>query len=81
MLLHTFAITPNNRKVVAFIKHFDLPVEIHQVNFAKKETSTDEFRALNPMGKVPVLVDGDFSLWESNAILSYLAQKLSLIHI
>ena len=75
MLLHTFAITPNNRKVVAFIKHFDLPVEIHQVNFAKKETSTDEFRALNPMGKVPVLVDGDFSLWESNAILSYLAQK------
>lgn len=75
MLLHTFPITPNNRKVVAFIKHFDLPVEIHKVNFAKKETSTDEFRALNPMGKVPVLVDGDFSLWESNAILSYLALK------
>ncbi len=73
MLLHTFAITPNNRKVVAFIKHYDLPVEIHGVNFAKKETQTDEFIALNPMRKVPVLVDGDFALWESNAILAYLA--------
>lgn len=80
MLLHTFPITPNNRKVVAFVKHFDLPVEIHQVNFAKKETSTDEFLALNPMGKVPVLVDGDFSLWESNAILSYLARKFPQTH-
>ncbi len=75
MILHTFAITPNNRKVVAFLKHFDLPVEIHQVNFAKKETQTDEFFAMNPMRKVPVLVDGDFSLWESNAILTYLAGK------
>jgi len=75
MKLHAFPITPNNRKVVAFIKHFDLPVEIHQVNFAKKETQSDEFFALNPMRKVPVLEDGDFSLWESNAILCYLAQK------
>lgn len=75
MKLHTFAITPNNRKVVAFIKHYDLPVEIHQVNFAKKETQSDGFYALNPMRKVPVLEDADFSLWEGNAILTYLAQK------
>jgi len=75
MLLHAFAVTPNNRKVIAFIKHFDLPVEIHQVNFAKKETQSDEFFALNPMRKVPVLQDDDFALWESNAILAYLAGK------
>ncbi len=75
MLLHTFPITPNNRKVVAFIKHFDLPVEIHKVNFAKKETQSPEFVAMNPMRKVPLLVDGDFSLWESNAILTYLARS------
>ena len=73
MLLHSFFITPNNRKVEAFIKHFDLDVEIHQVNFREQETKTDEFLAVNPMGKVPVLVDGDFNLWESNAILTYLA--------
>ena len=75
MLLYSFNITPNNRKVVAFIKHFDLPVEVHQVNFKEQETKSDEFYAINPMRKVPVLVDGDFNLWESNAILTYLARK------
>jgi len=75
MLLHVFAITPNNRQVIAFIKHYDLPIEIQQINFAKKENQSAEFIALNPMKKVPVLVDDDFSLWESNAILTYLARK------
>jgi glutathione S-transferase len=75
MLLHSFFVTPNNRKVEAFIKHFDLPVEIHQVSFKDAETQTDEFFAINPMRKVPVLVDGDLNLWESNAILTYLATK------
>ncbi len=73
MLLHSFFVTPNNRKVEAFIKHYDLDVEIHQVNFREKENKTDEFLAMNPMGKVPVLVDGDLNLPESNAILTYLA--------
>jgi len=75
VILHSFFITPNNRKVEAFIKHFDLDVEIHQVNFREKENQTDEFLAMNPMGKVPVLVDGDLNLWESNAILTYLATQ------
>ena len=74
--MHSFFITPNNRKVEAFIKHFDLDVEIHQVNFREQENKTDEFLAMNPMGKVPVLVDGDLNLWESNAILTYLALAL-----
>ncbi|MGB0651723.1 MAG: glutathione S-transferase family protein [Thermoplasmatota archaeon] len=39
-----------------------------------EETRMPEFRALNPNGKVPVLVDDDFVLWESNAILCYLAE-------
>lgn len=73
MILHSFFITPNNRKVEAFIKHFDLDIEIHQVNFRKRENKTDEYLAMNPMGKVPLLVDGDLNLWESNAILTYLA--------
>ncbi|HJP38596.1 MAG TPA: glutathione S-transferase family protein [Gammaproteobacteria bacterium] len=73
MLLYSFFITPNNRKVEAFIKHFDLDVEIHQVNFREKENQSNEFLAMNPMGKVPLLVDGDLHLWESNAILTYLA--------
>ncbi|RLA31231.1 MAG: hypothetical protein DRR15_13550 [Gammaproteobacteria bacterium] len=80
MLLHSFFITPNNRKVEAFIKHFDLDVEIHQVNFREQENKTDKFLAMNPMGKVPVLVDGDLNLWESNAILTYLATLFPETH-
>jgi len=75
MELISFKITPNNRKVEAFIAHFDLPIDIRQIDFKHKENKSEEFLALNPMGRVPVLVDGDFSLWESNAILVYLAKK------
>ncbi len=75
MRLHTFTITPNNRKVEAFVKHFDLPVEVHHVSFKDRETQSPDYLAINPMGKVPALVDGDFKLWESNAILTYLATK------
>jgi len=73
MRLYTFTVTPNNRKVEAFVRHFDLPVELHHVSFKDRETESPEYRAINPMGKVPALVDGDFRLWESNAILTYLA--------
>jgi glutathione S-transferase len=75
MKLYSFKVTPNNRKVEAFIAHFDLPVENHQVSFKHKETQTDEYFAINPNRRVPALVDGDFCLWESNAILTYLARK------
>ncbi len=75
MRLYTFTITPNNRKVEAFVRHFDLDVDVHHVSFKDKETQSPAYRAINPMGKVPALTDGDFNLWESNAILTYLATK------
>ena len=75
MRLYTFTITPNNRKVEAFVCHFDLDVEVHHVSFKDRETQSAAYLAINQMGKVPALTDGDFSLWESNAILTYLATK------
>ena len=73
MRLYTFTITPNNRKAEAFVKHVDLPVDVHHVSFKDRETQSPEFLAINPMAKVPALVDDDLKLWESNAILTYLA--------
>jgi glutathione S-transferase len=78
--LYTFTITPNNRKVEAFVRHFDLDVEIHHVSFKDRETGSAGFLAINPMGRVPALTDGDFNLWESNAILTYLATKFPQTH-
>lgn len=75
MRLYTFTVTPNNRKVEAFVRHFDLDVDIHHVSFKDRETHSPGYLAINPMGKVPALTDGDFHLWESNAILTYLATR------
>jgi glutathione S-transferase len=73
MKLYSLSPTPNNRKVEAFIKHFDLPVEIHSMGFKEQENKTEAYLKMNPLGKAPVLEDGDFTLWESNAILCYIA--------
>ena len=75
MRLYAFPVTPNNRKVVAFIRHYDLEVAVHTVSFKNEEQRQPEFLQINPMGKVPALVDGDRYLWESNAILTYLAMR------
>lgn len=65
----------NPRKVCALARHLRLPVERVRVNLGKGEHKAPAFLAMNPNGKVPVLVDGDLVLWESNAIMCYLAQK------
>lgn len=67
--------SPNARKVRLLAKELDLPLEIVNPDFAKGELRSAEFLAINPNGKVPVLDDDGFHLWESCAILRYLAEK------
>jgi glutathione S-transferase len=65
----------NPRKACAVAKYLDAPVEFIRVNLAKGEHKTPAFLAMNPNGKVPVLVDGTRVLTESNAIMCYLARR------
>ena len=53
------------------LEHKALPYELKVLSFSAGDTRKPEFVALNPRHQVPVLVDGDFVLWESNAIVEY----------
>jgi len=53
------------------LEHKALPYELKLLSFAAGDTRKPEFLALNPRHRVPVLVDGDFVLYESNAIVEY----------
>lgn len=72
--LYAFA-TPNNVKVAIALEELGAAYELHAVNIRGGEQRAASFLALNPNAKVPVLVDGDFVLTESAAILVYLAEK------
>ena len=73
MNFYTVNGSPNCRKVHAVINYLQLDVQINELNIFTGQLDTPEFHALNPNGMVPVLEDGHFLLWESNAIMQYLA--------
>jgi glutathione S-transferase len=62
-------------KVFAVIHELGVPCETITVDMAKGQHKSPEYLAVNPNGKVPTLVDDGFMVWESNAILTYLAAK------
>ena len=67
--------SPNPQKVRFALLELGLDCEIVPVDLTKGEHRNREFLALNPYGRVPVLIDGDLTLWESHAILAYLGEK------
>lgn len=75
MKLYNVQMSPHCRKVRICAHELGLPLEIVPVNPRSGENRTPDYLQKNPMGKVPTLVDGDFALWESGAILAYLAAK------
>ena len=58
-----------------YLEELAIPYEFVLLDMQASEHRKPEFLAINPMGKVPAIADGDFYLWESGAILLYLAQK------
>src|ERR1700751_6120930 len=67
--------SPNPQKITFALHELELECEIVPVDLTKGEQRKPEFLALDPFGRVPVLVDGDLKLWESHAILAYLGDK------
>lgn len=60
-----------------YLEELSIPYEFVKLDMQAGEHRAPEFLKINPMGKVPAIVEGDFVLWESGAILLYLAQKYS----
>jgi GST-like protein len=73
--------TPNGVKAAIMLEETGLPYEVHRVAFDKNEQLSPEFLSLNPNNKIPAILDPDgpggqpLPLWESGAILLYLAEK------
>ena len=67
--------TPNGRKVSIALEELGVDYEVTHIKTLKGEQFTPEFLAINPNNKVPALVDGDQTIWESGAILLHLGEQ------
>jgi glutathione S-transferase len=75
MKLYHNPLSPNVRRVRLTAAVLGIELEEKRLDFAKGEHKNPEYLALNPNGAVPTLVDGDYVLTESRAIMQYLASK------
>jgi len=70
--------TPNGRKVSIALEEMGIAYTLHAIDLAKAQQKEPWFLAINPNGRIPAIVDrdnGDFAVFESGAILMYLAEK------
>ncbi len=75
MIRFHYSLAPNPMKVALFLEEAGLPYEAVPVDTRKGEQFAPAFAALNPNNKVPVIEDGEATVFDSNAILLYLAEK------
>src|SRR4029079_11776058 len=73
--LYVFPPSPRAFKVMAVANHLGLDWTLRMLDLPKGEQNTPQYEALNPNMRMPTLKDGDYVLWESNAICQYLAAK------
>lgn len=70
--------TPNGWKASVALEELGLPYTVHRIDLALGEQRAPDYLRLNPNGRIPTIVDrgnGDFAVFESGAILMYLAEK------
>ncbi|MBJ39490.1 MAG: glutathione S-transferase [Gammaproteobacteria bacterium] len=68
---------PNSRagRILWLLEELGLPYELNRMDFHPKDLKSDEHRARHPLGRVPVLDDGDVSIYESGAIVEYIIAR------
>ncbi len=72
------ASTPNGWKASICLEELGLPYEVNFIDFTKNEQKADAYLDINPNGRIPAIIDrdnDDFAVFESGAILIYLAEK------
>jgi len=75
MRLYQHPMSANSRAAVMTALHLKVPVELVYVDLQRQEQLKPAFLKMNPNHRVPVLEDGEFYLWESRAIMQYLADS------
>jgi glutathione S-transferase len=75
MKLYSSPLSGNAYKIRLFLSLLGLKYELVSVDIRAGDTRADEFLRLNPRGEIPVLVDGDTIIWDSQAVLVYLARR------
>ena len=71
--------TPNGYKVSVALEEMGLPYEVHAIDLSSNVQKEDWFLAINPNGRIPAIVDDGFAVFESGAILLYLARKTGML--
>ena len=68
---------PNSRaeRILWLLEELELPYELNEMAFHPNDLKSDEHRARHPLGRIPVLDDGDIQIWESGAITEYIIEK------
>ena len=78
--LYGFSLSGHSHRAQLFLSLLELPYEFIEVDLPNKAQKRPEFLAMNPRGQVPVIVDGDVTLYDSTAILVYLAKRYGQAH-
>ncbi len=73
----TLHFAPNSRagRILWLLEELALPYELNRMDFHPKDLKSDAHRARHPLGRVPVLDDGDISIFESGAIVEYILER------
>ena len=77
MKLYDHPLSGNCYKARLLLSHLGVEYEKIKVELFEGEHKSDSFTKLNPNQKIPVLIDGDYTIWESNAVVLYIAKKFS----